>query len=158
MAGFISSTICFASSPPPPDGPNGVPTDKLVSDMRSLGLPALQMLAELSGSPGNGQAKFVRIQDRNYGAFVSHWRGTGDAAVNIGVVAPLDDFTCGKRVVPDPHVARDGCHSDRGNVAGRLVCAPVAPALQVLGASSQGALRRSPRRTATPSHDIAGES
>jgi hypothetical protein len=77
----------------PMDGPNGVPTDKLVSDMRALGLPVLQMLADLSRSSNLGQAKFVRVQSRDYGAFVTLWRGTGDAAVNVGVVAPLDDFT-----------------------------------------------------------------
>ncbi|HUB95164.1 MAG TPA: hypothetical protein VL993_04555 [Stellaceae bacterium] len=82
----------------PADGPNGVPTDKLVSDMRSLGSPVLQMLADLSGTSNFGKARFLRLQSRDYGAFVSLWSGTGDTKVNIGVAAPLDDFTGGNEL------------------------------------------------------------
>jgi hypothetical protein len=83
----------------PIEGPNGVPAEKLVSDMRSLGLPVLQMLAELSRSPNVGRAEFVAIQSKDYGAFVSRWRGTGDTTVNVGIAAPLDDFTGSNRLV-----------------------------------------------------------
>jgi hypothetical protein len=51
------------------------------------------MLADLSSSTQLGQAKFVRVQSRDYGAFVTPWHGTGDTTVNVGVAAPLDDFT-----------------------------------------------------------------
>jgi hypothetical protein len=83
----------------PVEGPNGVPADKLVSDMRSLGMPVLQMLADLSRSPNIGRAEFVRLQSRDFGAFVSRWRGTGDTTVNVGIAAPLDDFTGSNRLV-----------------------------------------------------------
>jgi hypothetical protein len=76
----------------PPDGANGVPTDKLMSDMRPLGLPVLQALAELSLAPDRNRVNSLRIQSTDYLASISPWHGTGGATINIGVAAPLDDF------------------------------------------------------------------
>ena len=77
----------------PPSGPNSVPTDKLMSDMRSLGLPLLQALAQLSLSPNVNRPTVMHIQSRDYIALVSQWRGNAAPAIEVGIIAPLDDFT-----------------------------------------------------------------
>jgi hypothetical protein len=76
----------------PPDGPNSVPTDQLLNDMRMLRRPVLQALAALSRTADNGHVTSVRAQSNDYLVSISPWHGTGGAAINIGVAAPLDDF------------------------------------------------------------------
>jgi len=87
---FDNSLVLLAA---PPDGPNGVPTDRLMSDMRTLRLPVLQALAELSQSANIGQSTLIQVQGRDYMALVSRWRGKAAPMVDIGIIAPLDDFT-----------------------------------------------------------------
>ncbi len=78
-----------------PEGPYSVPTDKLMSDMRTLGIPVLQMLAELSQAANINQATAVPIQGRDYIALVSRWHGHAAPMIDVGIVAPVSDFTVG---------------------------------------------------------------
>ncbi len=80
------------------DGPYGVPTNKLMSDMRTLGVPVLQALAALSDPENIDRAAAVRIQGRDYIALVSQWNGRAAPLIDIGIIAPVSDFTEG--VVP----------------------------------------------------------
>ncbi|HUK59430.1 MAG TPA: cache domain-containing protein [Stellaceae bacterium] len=75
-----------------PDGPNGVPTGKLMSDMRTLGLPILQRLADLSQGTNINRVTRTRIQGRDYIALVSQWRGRAAPLIDVGVIAPASDF------------------------------------------------------------------
>lgn len=82
----------------PPDGPNGVPAEKLLSDMRPLGLPVLQALAELSGTADRSRVSALRIASGEYLASISPWHGTSADVIDIGVAAPLDDFLDANRL------------------------------------------------------------
>jgi PAS domain S-box-containing protein len=77
----------------PPTGPNGVPTKKLMSDMRSLGSPLLQALADFARSGAFDHTTLVRIKSDRYVALVSLWHGRATSPIDVGIVAPLDDFT-----------------------------------------------------------------
>lgn len=87
---FDSSLDLLAA---PPSGLNSVPTDKLMSDMRSLGLPLLQVLAELSQSTDFDRPTELQVQSHDYMALVSQWHGRASPAIEVGIIAPLDDFT-----------------------------------------------------------------